>query len=225
MLKIPDAFKFAFSEFRQKTAFWAELCVLYVAWSNISGILHRNESIGSNWLLLIVTQIVDLVVYAGIVNVAVLASGRQSYSLRDALVKADKLWRFVVVALIPAFVIVVLTFLLAHSSGISAALLGSIMLLVVFILFIKFSFVPFYLMEKNDSIISSIKKSWALSDCQVVVSLFLYFLSMVVAVLPLGIIDMILAPCHISIVSCITPFGLLVLGNLYQQATQKSAAE
>ncbi|MCE5285157.1 MAG: hypothetical protein LLG02_04805 [Pelosinus sp.] len=225
MLRIRAALKSASSEYGQRAIFWTELCVLYVVWVNFSGLLQRFDGISANWFLLILVQIVDLVVYAGVINIAVLASSKQEYSLKDIVLRADKLGRFLVVAVIPAALVLVLSFMLAHSRGLTAALLGIVMLLTILLLFIKFSFVPFYIMGDNAGIISSIKQSWSLSSCPVAMSLILFFLAMVIAVLPLSLIDMLLASWHISIVSYITPLGLLVLGYLYQQAVQKFAKE
>jgi hypothetical protein len=167
-------------------------------------------------------HLVDVVIYAGIINIAFLASHEQKYALRDIVVKDIKLLRFLVVAVILAALVLLLSFLLLHSAGLTAALLGIIMVVVMLLLFTKFSFVPFYILGENVSIVSSIKKSWALSDCQVIMSLILYFLAIVIAVLPLSLIDTLFISWHISIVSYITPLGLLALGHLYQQAVQKS---
>jgi hypothetical protein len=223
MLRIREAFKSAISEFGQRAIFWTELCVLYVVWVNFSNFLQQLDCISSNWFLGIVVQLVGLVIYAGLINIAILASSKQEYALKDVIVKGNKLWRFLVVAVITAILVSLLSFMMVNSRGLTAALLGIIMLLAVFLVFIKFSFVPFYILGENVSIISSIKKSWKLSDCQVILSLLLYFLAMVIAVLPFSLIDMLLVSCHISVVSFITPFGLLALGFLYQLTDHKSA--
>lgn len=218
MSMIKEAFRFALNQYSNRVVFWTELCVLYVVWTNLSGYFHRLDFVSTNWWLIVVVKLVDLVIYAGLINIAVLASGSKEYSLKSIVVKVNKLWRFVAVAAIAAAVVLLLTFAMVRSAGIAAALLGALMLLGIFILFIKFSFVPFYLLEKDAGITLSIKQSWELSDCQVMQRLMLYFLGMIILVLPFSIVDVLIAPIGISIVSYITPFGLLVLGYLYQQA-------
>lgn len=221
MLSIREAFKFVISEYGKQITFWTELCVLYVVWVNFASFLRHLEGIGTNWGMIIVVQLVELVLYAGIINIAILASSKQEYALKYIVVKGASLGKFLVVAVIPAIFVSFLTFLLAHATGLAAALLGIILLLGMLLFFVKFSFVLFYIIGENTNIISSIKQSWALSNCPVVMSLILYFLAMIIAVLPLSLIDMFIAPCHISIVSYITPLGLLALGHLFQQAIKK----
>lgn len=223
MSGIREAIRSAISEFRQRAVFWLELCVLYVVWVNFSGFLRQLDCIGANWFLLILIQLVDFIVYAGLINIAVLAGRKQPYAFSDIIVKDNKLWRFLVIAIILAFSAALLSFVLARSTGFTAALLGLMMILAVLLLLIKFSFVPFYILGENAGILTSIRKSWVFSDCRVVFSLILYFLVMIIAALPFSLIDMLFASCHISVVSFITPLGLLVLSYLYQQGASKAA--
>jgi hypothetical protein len=222
MLGIREAFKSAISEFGQRAVFWLELCVLYVLWVNFSGFLRQLDCIGATWFLLILIQLVDFIVYAGLINIAILAGRKQPYAFSDVIVKDSKLWRFLFVAIILAFLAAFLSFALARSTGFTTVLLGLMMALVALLLLMKFSFVPFYILGENIGIVTSIKKSWALADCQVVLSLIFYFLAMIIAALPFSLIDMLLASYHISVVSFLTPLGLLVLSSLYLQAAPKS---
>lgn len=221
MSGIRGAIMSAISEFGQRPLFWTKLCVLYVVWINFSCFLRQLDCVSANWFLLIVIQLVDFVVYAGLINIAYLASGKEECDLKDIIVKDNKLGRFLLTAVVLAIVASLLSFMLVHSRGFTAALLGILMLLAVFLLFIKFSFVPFYILGESSGIVASIAQSWTLSDCRVILTLILYFGAMVIVILPFSLIDMLLVPYHISVVSFATPPGLLVLGYMYRQAAHK----
>lgn len=218
MLNTTEAYAFAFRAIKEKPLFWLSIMLMSIVLSSIAD-WQKNDVI-----VVLLLGIIDLVLYVGIINVAIKTFSDKEYSFEDLLVKPRTFMRYI--AIVTLMVLAGMVIYLPLIFGLPFITKSADSFLIFYGLFvigtlgmsyvlIRLWFAPYYLLHQDISILQSLKAAWIECTYKISLSLLIAILWIIVINIPFIIIDSQFE--HLRTTSLTTPILLLSTVHLYMQ--------
>lgn len=230
MLNIIAAFMFAFLEFRKRLILWISVGLIYLALDSL--LPAKNRYLSHLYLMLFIF------LQVGVANLSILALNNKKYEIKNLFTKPSTFFRVFIIMLIQFVLFLPIVLLLMI--GMSHPLLKDITYFttfptpliigayaIIFIINAKCLLSPFYLLDKNTSIIESVKQSWKQCSIKVAASFILYFIGIAIINAPYYMLENKLKEYNLYFyaLAFIQAIYILALAHLYMQIKRRNEKE